>query len=184
MESRSCREVFDTTLCDKVCQRLATGQWFSPGTQVSPTNKTDHHDIAEILLKAALNTHIIILCFSSFRENSQYELHVLSKFHNIKDKRLKWSKNTILTPSNLCCNTPGISKQKYIPNVSKQVKNKSTKRYEPERYNTAVCKSLHYKYNEENTVNKMKSLRVHNPNDYMPFTSYECHINKRNICLI
>jgi hypothetical protein len=32
--------VLDTTLCDKVCQWLATGQWFSPGTPVSSTNKT------------------------------------------------------------------------------------------------------------------------------------------------
>jgi len=28
---------------------------FSPGTPVSSTNKTDRHDIAEILLKVALN---------------------------------------------------------------------------------------------------------------------------------
>jgi hypothetical protein len=48
--------VFDTTLCDKVCQCLAAGQWFSPGTLVSSSNKTDHHDIIEILLKLALNT--------------------------------------------------------------------------------------------------------------------------------
>jgi hypothetical protein len=48
--------VLDTTLCDKVCQLLATGRWFSPGTPVSSTNKSDHHDIAEILLKVALNT--------------------------------------------------------------------------------------------------------------------------------
>ena len=47
--------VFDTTLCDKVCQRLATGQWFSTGTMVSSTNKTDRQDITEILLKEALN---------------------------------------------------------------------------------------------------------------------------------
>jgi hypothetical protein len=33
-----------------------TGQWFSPGPPVSSTNKTDSHDIAEILLKVALNT--------------------------------------------------------------------------------------------------------------------------------
>jgi len=32
------------------------GQWFSPGTPVSSTNATDSHDIAEILLKVALNT--------------------------------------------------------------------------------------------------------------------------------
>jgi hypothetical protein len=47
--------VLDTTLCDKVCQWLATGRWFSPGTPVSSTNKTDCHDIIEILLKVALN---------------------------------------------------------------------------------------------------------------------------------
>ena len=36
-----------------VIKLLATGQWFSP---VSSTNKTDCHDITEILLKVALNT--------------------------------------------------------------------------------------------------------------------------------
>jgi hypothetical protein len=35
---------------------IATGRWFSPGTPVSSTNKTDCHDIAEVLLKVALNT--------------------------------------------------------------------------------------------------------------------------------
>jgi hypothetical protein len=45
-----------TTLCDNVCQWLATGQWFSPDTPVSSINKTDRHDITEILLKVALNT--------------------------------------------------------------------------------------------------------------------------------
>jgi hypothetical protein len=33
-----------------------SGRWFSPDPQVSSTNKTDHHDITEILLKVALNT--------------------------------------------------------------------------------------------------------------------------------
>jgi hypothetical protein len=33
-----------------------TGRWFSPGTPVSFTNKTYRHDIAEIVLKVALNT--------------------------------------------------------------------------------------------------------------------------------
>jgi hypothetical protein len=45
-----------TTLCDKVCQLLASGRWFSLGTPVSSTNNTNHHDITEILLKVALNT--------------------------------------------------------------------------------------------------------------------------------
>ena len=48
--------LLNTTLCDKVCQWLATGQWFSTGTLVSSTNKTNCHDMAEILLKVALNT--------------------------------------------------------------------------------------------------------------------------------
>jgi hypothetical protein len=42
-ESLSWRGVLDTILCDE-------------GTLVSSTNKTDRHDIAEILLKVALNT--------------------------------------------------------------------------------------------------------------------------------
>ena len=41
---------------DKVYQLLAHGRWFSPGTPASCTTKTGHHDIAEILLKVALNT--------------------------------------------------------------------------------------------------------------------------------
>ena len=50
------RGVLDTTLCDKVCQCLAAGQWFSLGTPVSSTNKTYLHDITEMLLKVALST--------------------------------------------------------------------------------------------------------------------------------
>jgi hypothetical protein len=50
------RGVLDTTLCDKICQWLAAGWWFSMGTPVSSTNKTDRHDITEILLKVVLNT--------------------------------------------------------------------------------------------------------------------------------
>jgi hypothetical protein len=42
--------LLDKTLCDTVCQ------WFSSGNPVSSTNKTDCHDITEILLKVALNT--------------------------------------------------------------------------------------------------------------------------------
>ena len=45
---------------DKVYQLLAQGRWFSPGTPASSTTKTGRHDIAEILLKVALNTKIQI----------------------------------------------------------------------------------------------------------------------------
>jgi hypothetical protein len=37
--------------CLKDSQWLTTGWWFSSGTTVSSTNKTDRHDITEILLK-------------------------------------------------------------------------------------------------------------------------------------
>jgi hypothetical protein len=41
---------------DKVYQLLAHGRWFSLGAPDSSTTKTGRHDIADILLKVALNT--------------------------------------------------------------------------------------------------------------------------------
>jgi hypothetical protein len=41
---------------DEVYQLLAHGRWFSPGTPASSSTKTGRHDIAEKLLKVALNT--------------------------------------------------------------------------------------------------------------------------------
>ena len=52
------------TRCDRyniMWSSLSVGRWFSPGTLVSFTNKTDRHDITEILLKVALNTIILTL---------------------------------------------------------------------------------------------------------------------------
>jgi hypothetical protein len=49
----------------KIYQLLAHGRGFSPGTPASSTTKTGRHEIAEILLKVALNTKNqikIILC--------------------------------------------------------------------------------------------------------------------------
>ena len=60
-ESHSWWGVHDTTLCDKICQWLAIGRWFSLGTPFSSINKTDSHDITEILLKVVLNTKTLIL---------------------------------------------------------------------------------------------------------------------------
>ena len=45
-----------TILCDTICRWLAATRWFSPDPQVSSTNKTDRHDITEILVKVALST--------------------------------------------------------------------------------------------------------------------------------
>ena len=46
------RGVHDTTLCDKVDLVTCAGWWFP----ASSINKTDCHDITEILLKVALTT--------------------------------------------------------------------------------------------------------------------------------
>jgi hypothetical protein len=40
----------------KLVSDLRQSRWFSPDTLVSSTNKPDHHDMTEILLKVALNT--------------------------------------------------------------------------------------------------------------------------------
>jgi hypothetical protein len=50
--------LLNTTLWDKVCQWLAVGLWFSP---ISSTNKTDCHDVTEILLKVVLSTITLTL---------------------------------------------------------------------------------------------------------------------------
>jgi hypothetical protein len=63
----------DTTLCDKVCQRLATSQWFSPSLPVFSTNKTDHNDITEILLKVALNT----ISITALKNNNMIEIYLV-----------------------------------------------------------------------------------------------------------
>jgi hypothetical protein len=60
------RGVLDITLCDKVCEWLATGRGFSLGTPVSSTNKTDRHNITDILLKVALNTIILTRSLSFY----------------------------------------------------------------------------------------------------------------------
>ena len=90
-EPRSCRGILDTTLCNKVYQWLATGRWFSPGTPVSSTNKTDRHNIAEILLRVALNTinQTIFIGWNLYRITKQKHWrkccgYEMSQFRNIK----------------------------------------------------------------------------------------------------
>ena len=60
-------------LSDKVYQLLAQDRWFYPGTPASSITRTGRHDIAEILLKVALNTKIIILiCTSGDMDGCMY----------------------------------------------------------------------------------------------------------------
>ena len=83
------RDVLDITLCDKVCQKLEAGLWFSPGTPVSSTNKTDRHDITEILLKVTLNNInqiISLLVKMKVIRDSNYSCYFIFKsfgFHTI-----------------------------------------------------------------------------------------------------
>jgi len=55
---------------EKVCQLLALGRWFSPGTPASSTTKTGRHDIAEILLKVALKHQKSNQIYASNETNS------------------------------------------------------------------------------------------------------------------
>jgi hypothetical protein len=43
--------------CDKVCQLLAIGRWFSPGTPVSVTSISDRHDITENIVESGAKHH-------------------------------------------------------------------------------------------------------------------------------
>ena len=71
-EPRSWQDVLDTTLFDKVCQWLTTSRWFSPCTPDSSTNKTDRHDITEILLKVASNTINQYFVYEVVNQNKNY----------------------------------------------------------------------------------------------------------------
>ena len=101
---RSWRGVLDTTLCDKVCQWLMTGRWFSPGTLVSSTSKTDRHDITEILLNVALNTikqinKHCLTCSSTDVLGSSFPMVFVLKLNyfsiNIFGRKLKAKRRTI-----------------------------------------------------------------------------------------
>jgi hypothetical protein len=88
-----------TTLCDKVCQWLVAGWWFSLGPLVSSTNKADRHDITELLLKVALKHH---------QTNKQiyifYQLPMLSEDlrWEMTEKRPRVLKNILFILSLFC----------------------------------------------------------------------------------
>jgi len=81
-ESCSQRGVLDTTLCDKVCQRLRQVSDFLLEL-ASSTNKTDRHPITEnkILLKVVLKYHnptcILTILVFLFYIYEMYDVHFL-----------------------------------------------------------------------------------------------------------
>ena len=65
-----------SSLCDKVCQWLATCRWFSQGTLVSSTNKTDHHHIRDQPFNLKGGGYGILFC-SEFFFRTTWELEYL-----------------------------------------------------------------------------------------------------------
>jgi hypothetical protein len=78
----------DTTLCDKFCQWLATGRWFS---LLSSINNTDRHDTTEIVLKVALNT--INLNPKPNIGRCWYNNHQSWKYDRFPSPRHEWGSN-------------------------------------------------------------------------------------------
>ena len=78
------RGLLDTTLCDKVCHWLAAGLWFSPCTLVSFTNKTERHEIPEILLKVALSTinPPTLIITTHLRVKYFFQMSLIPVFHD------------------------------------------------------------------------------------------------------
>ena len=83
--------LLDTTLYDKVCQTLA-GRLLS---MVSSTNKTDRHDMTEILLKLELNniSNISNLWFTV----SDYPLDIIKQFLALLFEVIQMSLSIFLT---------------------------------------------------------------------------------------
>jgi hypothetical protein len=88
----------------KFVSDFATGQWFSPGTPLSSTNKTDRHDIIYItLLKVALNT-IILPPLSVVNQSFEYTYIYLFSQNAVKDckptkhllETINWFKHILL----------------------------------------------------------------------------------------
>ena len=98
-----------TTLCDKICQWLATGWWFSPGIPVSSTNKTDCHDIAEILLKVELKP--------SNKQTTKNLQHMKTRYYVFQVLLKLMSTKTPITDADsiktLACKVSGLSSVKY-----------------------------------------------------------------------
>jgi hypothetical protein len=66
------------------------GRWFSPGTRVSSTSKTDYHNITEILLKVAFTTVTpkpTLMCYNYNLCKTEYNNFSLSRhwphFHGL-----------------------------------------------------------------------------------------------------
>jgi hypothetical protein len=98
-ESRSWQGVLDTTLCEMI----VAGWCFSPGSPLSSINKTDRHDITEILFKVVLSTLILTLFFYRLPDFVTSECHctcysccLLFQGYLVNLLVRRWIKNYIL----------------------------------------------------------------------------------------
>jgi hypothetical protein len=111
--------VLDSKFCDKFCQWITRGRWFSPGTPVSSTNNTDHHNIAylyHIMLYLVhlvwtgfeLTTFVVIVinCICSCKSNYHTITITTAPFKYLK-KSLKI--NIIWTRCTRCVTNPMIN---------------------------------------------------------------------------
>ena len=101
-----------TTLCDNVCQWLATGRWFSPCLPVSYTNKSDRHDISEsgVASKQA-SKHHYFRHFTTQRIQRPIKMAVLN--FSQKDSTLWYICLALYREKTVCVNIYTYSWNKY-----------------------------------------------------------------------
>ena len=113
-EPRSWWGVLDITLCDKVCQWLATCQWFSPSTPVSSTIKMTTTIYSETCLNQTLSKLKTCLNQTDFTVLSNkylctLNLSKLNKFFSSKGVRFR----QVLLYNQTCLMRPSKGTVKY-----------------------------------------------------------------------
>jgi hypothetical protein len=89
------------------CFENGKDNWFSPGTQISSTNKTDHHNLTQKLLKVALNAITITLyCINRHFQVFNYLISYIFIYIHILQMEL------LYFPSNI------HEKTTYLPQVT------------------------------------------------------------------
>ena len=75
------RIIFIVIVLPSATSSITEGQWFSLGTLISSTNKTDCYDIAEILLKVVLSTITLTLQSQEILNRPVFVLDILKSEH-------------------------------------------------------------------------------------------------------